>query len=499
MVEDITGDSYEEHFIHSILNPKSICTFGANNKLIDTMGSMQLRNIIAGGFKGNVYPIHPREEIILGLKAYKSVLDLPETPELAFLILPTKAVPQVMEECGQKGIKRLIITSGGFREVGEKGISLSKEIDEIASKYEMRFIGPNCLGVLNTWYDPENEVSKLNTFWPYKLPDRGTISIASQSGTIASHLFWKAKTIGAKFSHSLSVGNENNIDIVDCLDYFKKDPHTNAIGIYIEEIKRGKEFIELAKEITPEKPIVATYAGGSEASNRSVMSHTGSISGNDKIYEAVFKETGIISTNLITDFLNYLRVLSYGIYPKGKRIGILSDSGGSASMMAKLAEQLGLVIPRFSKELESSILKILPHTGSAKNPIDLTFDINQYNLYVKLPKILLKSGEIDALILYGVFDFEEIVKVIETTGQRADEFYELRPSMPGVYLKPLQKLVKKLSIPVFYVGPQEYSNSWYQEFVSRNIPIFDMWDQPVKCMKILCEYAEIREKLNKVL
>ncbi len=496
MGQENSEDLSKNHIIHSIINPKSVCTFGANNQLVNTMGAMQLRNIIAGGFKGNIYPIHPKEEKILGYKAYKSVLDLPETPDLAFLILPTRAVPQVMEECGQKGIKKLIITSGGFREVGDEGKNLSRQIDEIAEKYGMRFIGPNCLGAYNGWYDPENEETYFNTFWNYFIPDRGAVSIASQSGTVASLLTWRAKQMGFKIGKSISVGNENSIDLVDCLEYFKSDPNTNAIGLYIEEIKRGKEFIKIAKEITPKKPIVAIYAGGSEAANRSLISHTGAMAGNDSIYEAVFKETGILHTDFITDFINYLRVLSHGIFPKGRRIAIISDSGGSATMMAKLAEKLSLKIPEFSKELQSGITTMLPSTGSALNPIDITFDINQYNLYVKLPKLLMKSGEIDAIILYGVFGFEEIVQIIESTGQPYPEFRDFRPSMPKVLLRPIQKLVKKLSIPVFYIGPQGYSDEWFREFIDRDIPIFDLWDQPVKCMKILSDYSEIREKLK---
>ncbi|MHA2287398.1 MAG: CoA-binding protein, partial [Promethearchaeota archaeon] len=201
-----------EHFLHNILNPKSIVVFGANNNLLTTMGSMQLRNIIAGGgFNSDIYPIHPRLDIIQGLKVYKSVIDLPIVPDLAFLILPTRVVPQVMEECGEKGIKNLLITSGGFREIGEEGINLSKMIDNIARKFNMRFIGPNCLGIYNAWYRfPEKQNAYINTFWPYATPKRGNISIISQSGTVAGQTFWHAKEMGVKISKSISIGNEKN-------------------------------------------------------------------------------------------------------------------------------------------------------------------------------------------------------------------------------------------------------------------------------------------------
>jgi acyl-CoA synthetase (NDP forming) len=230
----------DKNFIEEILNPRTICIFGANNSPLTTMGAMQLRNIIAGrGFNGSIYPIHPRLEEVQGLKAYKSIFDVPIVPDLAFIILPTKVVPKVMEECGQKGIKRLIITSGGFREIGNVGKELSKQIDAIANKYNIRFIGPNCLGIYNGWYRfPEKNNTYFNTCWPYLPPDKGNISIISQSGTIAAQIFWHAKNMGVKIGKSISVGNEKNIDVVDLLEYFLNDLQTDVIGLYIEEIKR---------------------------------------------------------------------------------------------------------------------------------------------------------------------------------------------------------------------------------------------------------------------
>jgi acyl-CoA synthetase (NDP forming) len=463
------------HFLHRMLNPKSICVFGANNNPITTMGSMQLRNIIAGGgLNGNIYPIHPKLENVQGFKAYKSVLDLPITPELAFLILPPKIVPHVMEECGQKGIKFLIITSGGFRESGQEGRELSEKIDEIAKKYSMKFIGPNCLGVYNGWYAfPEKEDAYFNTCWPYLVPERGNISIISQSGTIAAQIFWHAKDMGVKISKSISVGNERNIDIVDFLNYFKNDPQTEVIGLYIEEIKRGKEFLRIAKEITPKKPIVAIYAAGTEASDRSINSHTGSIGGNDKIFNAVFKETGIISTNSIMEFLHYLRILSYAqiynSFPKGNRIGLITDSGGAGSMMAKSAESYGLKVPEFSEKLKSEIRKYIPPTANPHNPLDVTFDVNFMNLFYYFPKTLMNSGEIDAIIVYGVFDFDEMLEVIEKSGLKVDDKIKNSANIieSGV-LKPIKRLIKKSSIITCYCGPFPYKYTWnwtYQSLV----------------------------------
>ena len=485
----------KKHCLYKILNPDSICVFGANNDLLKSMGSMQMSNI-KSAFKGKIFPIHPKLEIVQDLKAYKSVLDLPEIPDLAFIIIPSKAVAQVMEECGQKGIKHLIITTGGFREIRdrEEGVKLSKKIDAIAKKYNMRFIGPNCIGLYNGF-------ANLNTFWAYIPHEIGNISIASQSGTIASLTSWQTKYMGVKIGKSISVGNENNIDLVDVLEYFMIDEETDVIGLYIEEIKRADEFIKLAKKITPIKPIMAIYVGGSGAAARSTGSHTGSLAGDVKIYDAVFKQTGIISTNSIVDFFLGLRTLLYAkcnnVFPKGKRVGILTASGGSAAILTKRSEMFGLDVPEFSEDLQTKISKLIPPHASGRNPIDLTFFKNHYDFFVTLPKLLLKSGEIDILMFDGIYDLEELNNHYDKLGYPIDEF--MRNSTESFYTnftKPLQRLAHKNSIPIFFSGPQLYSYPSYREFLENNLPIFEFWDAPPKFAAILVKYSELHRKLS---
>ncbi len=488
----------KNHFLNSILNPRSICTFGANNDLMGTMGAMQLHNIIAGGFEGNIYPIHPNLENIQGYKAYKSVKDLPETPDLAFIILPPKVVPEIMEQCGQKGIKHMIVTSGGFREAGSDGVKLSDKIHNIAKKYGIRFIGPNCLGVYNGWFLYPKENTYFSTMWIYIVPKRGNISIISQSGTVACHEVWHANYMDARVGKSISVGNELNIDLVDFLEYFKEDPQTEVIGLYIEEVKRGKRFIELAKEITPKKPIVAIYSGGSEAATRSIMSHTGAMAGNQKIFDSMFKETGIISTTSMMDFLYYLRILSWAqrnqVYPRGNRVGIITDSGGAGSMMIKECESYGLKIPEYSKELQDNFHKLIPATASAHNPVDVTFDMNFYNLFVKFPKLIMDSGEIDGIIIYGVYDFLEVFDVMAKAGFADQTLRDFAMSVDRAFIKPARRLIMKQKVPVFFVGPQPYGYPIYKKFLEQDLPIFDLWDYPTKCMNVLMKYAEYRRK-----
>ncbi|MFW9901280.1 MAG: acetate--CoA ligase family protein [Candidatus Thorarchaeota archaeon] len=493
--------SVRNHFLYPFLNPESIAVFGASNSFLDNMGAMMLRNIIFGGFpKDKIYPIHPRLENIQGLKAYKSILDLPEIPDLSFIILKPNSVLNVFEECGQKGVKHVIIVSGGFREFGIEGKTLSQKIHEIAEKYNIRYIGPNCLGVYNAFYNyPEYQDKCLNTMWIYETPQRGNISIIAHSGTVASHVFWFCNNIGVKIGKSLSIGNEEDIDLVDFLEYLKNDPETDAIGLYIEEIKRGREFIDLVKKITPKKPIVAIYAGGTEAASRSIMGHTGAIAGDDKIFESVFKETGIISTDSIKEFFYFLRAFSNKIIPISNRLGIITDSGGCGAMMAKVAEKSGLILPEFSDELKNKLKQYVPPVANIDNPLDLTFQFNQYNLYIKIPKALINSGEVDGIIIYAAFGFEEVLDIIKTSGGKSyDEFDVPTDLMKGLYLKPIQRLVKKKGVPVFYIGPQGYSNPWIREFINSDIPIFDLWDMPIKCFTVLARYSDYLKKINKI-
>jgi acyl-CoA synthetase (NDP forming) len=502
--EKITDEPYKKHFLYNLLNPKSIAVFGANNDLMGTMGSMQLRNILAGSdLRDNIYPIHPRLEIIQGLKAYKSIFEIPVVPDLAFLILPTRVVPEVMEECGQKGIKNLIITSGGFREIGEEGKKLSQDINSIAKKYDMRFIGPNCLGVYNGWlHYPEKRDAFLNTFWPYVVPEKGSISICSQSGSVAAQLGWHARDYGIKIGRSLSVGNENNVDTCDILEFFRDDPQTEVIGLYIEEVKRGRTFIQLIKEISPLKPIVAIYAGGTEAGNRSIMSHTGSIAGNQKIYDNIFKEAGVTQTNSIFDFMFYLRTFAFAqkfkIYPKGKKVAVVSNSGGPGSMMTKNLELNGLIVPEFSDELKLTLLEDVPSTGSANNPIDVTFDNSFTSILVDFPKTLMKSGEIDSIVVFGVFDFDEVMEVLESSGTKiSDEMKKMKDLIPRMIFKPIKRLMKKYSVPVFYAGPFPYKYHWSQMFIRNNVPFFTMWDDPPKNLAVLTKYSQFRQRTLK--
>lgn len=486
------------HFLHELINPKSVAIYGASNSY-EKFGTMMLFRILTSGFDNtHVYPIHLRLDTVLGCKAYKKIADVPEIPDLVILVIPSRYIVQAFTECAEKGVKHLIIVTGGFREMtDDRKNTYTEEIVEIAKEYGIRFIGPNCLGMYNGWLDPSGQKS-FNMMLSEEVK-RGKFSMVSHSGTIAAQLYRDAENIGLTLGKTFSIGNEANIDLVDFLEYFKDDDETTVIGLYIEEIKRPKRFIQLAKEITPKKPIIAMYGGGSVAGNRAIRSHTGSMAGNKKIFDAMIRETGIIQTYYIEDFLDIVSILSNPnfIYPKGNRIGILTHFGGPGSMVANNAERLGLAVPELSEEFQQKLRNILPPTSNCSNPVDMTFDTDILKFYLKFPKMLMKSGEIDAIIMFGVAGFyDDFGKLQELELskhlEQREGFDDQIKILEKILITPIIKTSQNYSVPVIYVNNQTLASPWSKKVRKEGGIIFKFWDRPVKALAKICKYAEYR-------
>jgi len=286
------------------------------------------------------------------------------------------------------------------------------------------------------------------------------------------------------------------------LEYYKDDEETEVIGLYIEELKRGKRFLELTREITPKKPIVSIYVGGTIGGSRAVQSHTGSLAGNSKIYSAVFKETGVIETNYVQEFLDIALILSNKILPKGNRIGIITNSGGPGAMIANNAENHGLVVPEFSESLQKELKAILPSTAGFDNPIDCTFDMNLPYFYITLPEILMKSGEVDAIFLYGVVGFQDVMsdylqneiigKWAEFQNQSEDNIDKLAEKL----LQPTMKNSQKYSVPIFYINPMSFTSPWSKRLRKNGALLFKLWDRPVNALAKVCEYISYKQKIR---
>ena len=477
----------KDHPLYQIMHPRSVAIVGASND-ITRMGTIQLLNLLAGKYPGKIYPIHPREDSVLGLQAYRRAQDLPEAVDLAILTIPTAAVPGVLEDLGERGVKRAIIISGGFREVGGDGVALEGKILEIARRYGIRFLGPNCIGVVHPGFH----------FNPAMYPhdqQPGAVGVASQSGTYVTQILPLLAASGIGYSQAFSVGNGANLDLVDCLEYLGEDPATRAIVLYVEGIRRLPEFRRVASEVSRHKPIVALYIGGTEAGARAAASHTASISGPDYLYDALFRQCGVLRAYAVEDLFEWAWALASLPAPKGRNMAILTHSGGPASSLADACNRLGLRVPEFSASLQAKIRPLLPATSSSRNPVDLTFFMDMGVLVDKLPRIILEDPSIDGLLLHGIQGSSYLRPIAETAGrwQSLPPYEEFRKLFFPA-LESFVKLPQRYGKPVIasgFAGREDDAVAFVQD---RQLPCYRSPEKAARAMTALCRYAEIRSR-----
>ena len=483
----VRKDIVSENPLNLLMSPKSIAVVGASNDF-SKMGTIQAVNILTNGYKGEFYPIHRKEKMLLQHQAYPSVADLPQAPDLAVLIVPSQKIASLLEEFGKIGTKRAIIITAGFRETGAEGRNMEKKINAVAKDYGIRFVGPNCMGIINS------EIS-LNTTVVPLLAGPGFLGLASQSGTYVTHVLPYLRKRGIRFSKAISLGNEASIDLVDALEYLGNDEQTRAVILYIEGIRDGKRFVEVARRITSRKPVLVHYVGGTAAGARAGLSHTGAMSGPDFLYEGIFKQAGIIRVQTIADLYAHGWALATQPPLKGKRIGILTNSGGPGSSMAHACNQAGLDVPRFSDRLQEEIRPLIEAHASAANPVDLTFDLSTEKLAVTLPEIIMKSGEVDALILYGLTRTGFLREVYSNLrfllgNMTFDEF--LKGSIPlddSAFSLP-RRFAMPFLVSSFFNDDDDYT----QRYQAANVPVFNSPEDAARAMGSLYRHKLIRER-----
>jgi acetate---CoA ligase (ADP-forming) len=349
--------------LDAILRPKSVAVIGASSSP-DKMGHEILKNIIDGGFKGAVYPINPKADVILDLACHKSVKDIAEAPDLAVIIIPARFVPQSVQECGEAGVKGAVIITGGFAEADEEGEKLQNQVVEAAQKFGVRIIGPNCQGVNNPHHP-------LCASWPL-LTYQGKIALISQSGTVgAAMMDWLSEDKLGTASF-VSMGNRADVDEADLIAYFNQDENTDVIAAYIEGIKRPEQFIKSVKQL--KKPLVVLKSGRTPKGKVAAESHTKALAGADAIYEALFTKYNICRAYTAEEFYDYAKALAYLKAPKGNRILFITTSGGAAILATDQAEQEGLDVSSLPGEAAEAITPLIPAHAIKANPIDLTGD-----------------------------------------------------------------------------------------------------------------------------
>ncbi len=376
----------------SLLSPSSIAVIGASRDP-GKIGYAVLRNLLT--FPGPLYPVNPGVKEIFGKKVYPSVLDIPGGLDAAVIAIPARGVPAVLEELGKKGVKLAIILSSGFRETGEEGARLEKELLATARSWGIRIVGPNCLGLIFPHL-------KINTTFDPISPRPGHIGFISQSGAIITTIVdWSLpEEIG--FSAVISVGNQTDLGFIDYIRYAADDATTKAIILYIEEIRNGREFIELMKDVTRKKPVIALKSGASSLGVRAASSHTGSLAGSYAVYQAAFAQTGVIPVYSIREAFNVAGLLASEGYPRGNRAVIITAAGGFAVLAADYADKYGINIIPLPKAMLEELNDFLPALWSHENPLDIIGD-GGAERYAKVFDVMIRhQDEWDIAIIIAV-------------------------------------------------------------------------------------------------
>lgn len=398
--------------IDSIFSPKSIAIIGASRQQ-GSVGQSLLANIIDSRFQGVVYPVNPKAQAILGIKSYPRVLDIPDDVDLAVIIVPASLVPQVLEECGVKGIKGAITISAGFREIGGHGVKLEQTVKDIIKKYNIALVGPNCLGVINTASD-----SSMNATFGTQMPKKGNISFISQSGALCVAVLDYAKEANIGFSKFISMGNKAGLTENDLLDYLNEDRQTDVILMYLEDLVNGREFMSIARKITSHprnpKPIIALKAGRTFVGAKAASSHTGSLAGSDKVYDAIFDQCGVIRGDTLEEIFDYVKVFSSQPLPRGKNVVIVTNSGGPGILATDSCIRYGLNIASLSSTTKKTLKSILPPTANLNNPMDLIAEAQHEEYEIALTAMLKQNNIHAALIILTPTAFTNVEKIAKS-------------------------------------------------------------------------------------
>jgi len=376
-----------------IFYPRGVAVVGASNRE-GNFGRFFLEGFVQMGFE-KLYAVHPGEREVLGVQTYPSVKDIPAEVDLAVVVSPRDTVPGIVEECTQKGVKGVVIFTAGFGEKGDEGRRLEREIVKIAHRGHTRIIGPNCQGI----YCPASRVTHFSG-----LPrESGTVAMISHSGSLSAVLPMAAIAQGIRFSKVVSNGNECDLNAVDFLEYFGQDPETKIIIAYLEGVKDGRRFCQLARSISKEKPIIVWKGGTTERGARAAASHTGALSGSSQVWQAALAQTGIISAQSGEELLDYLQAFYYLPTPQGKRVAILSGPGGPAVAAADACIEAGLELAQLSPRTRRRIAEVIPPVGtSTDNPIDLGMGSGfAPQWYTHSIKALGEDEGVDLLLIIG--------------------------------------------------------------------------------------------------
>lgn len=454
--------------LDALFKPKSIAIIGASNNPL-SIGHIVIQNLVDHNYKGPIYPINPKSNVIKSFKTYPSITDVPDEVDLVNISIKNSLVPIVLEDCGKKGVKFAIVHTAGFKEVGEEGVKLEKQIVEIAHKYGMRIYGPNSQGIQNS--DPSVSVYANFTFVP-QIP--GNISIVAQSGGVGETLKLQLYNIGLGTRMYSSFGNEADVSMNDIIDYYGQDDETKVIMVHIETIKDPAGFLEVARRVVPKKPILVVKTGRTSEGVKAVASHTGSLMEQDTMAEAIFEKAGVMRFDNQQEMIEAAIALSTQPVPKSENIVIVTNTGGPAIIAVDECIKSGLKLAELSPQTGKALGELLFSEAIISNPVDViaTAGAKEYGGTVEL---LLKDPNIDALILNFVtppfVDCEAVARKLGEIGSTAD--------------KPIVCIILTI---------EEKFGEVIRLIRKSGVPVFDFPESAAKALTAMINYGKIKQR-----
>jgi acetyl coenzyme A synthetase (ADP forming)-like protein len=407
--------------------PRSVAVIGASSDPT-SIGGKLFHNILSTGFTGPLYPVNPKAKVINSVRAYPTILDVPDEVDLAYIIVPQRFVIDVAHQCAEAGVRGIVVISAGFSEVGPEGAILEHELLEIVRDSGMRMVGPNCMGLLNT----APSVQLNGTFAPV-YPPAGNVAMSSQSGALGIAILDYASRNNIGISQFVSVGNKADVSGNDLLLAWEDDPQTDVITLYLESFGNPKRFSRIARRIGRRKPIVAVKSGRSTAGSRAASSHTGALASSDVAVQALFRQAGVIRVDTIEELFSTANLLANQPIPLGSRVGIVTNAGGPGILAADALESNGLVLPELSIELQAAIRSQLPEEASTRNPVDLIASGGPIE-FDHAVSLLLESGEVDSVIVIYVPTSSEGAQGVASALSRCQERYNGVVTLLSVFM-----------------------------------------------------------------
>lgn len=459
------------NFLDPIFKPRSIAVIGASTHL-EKWGYRMVVRPLNTGFRGTIYPVNPNSQEVAGLKTFAKISDLPPNIDLAVITLPRPMVAEALQECLTRGLRGVIVISAGFAETGNEGKRFQDEIVQIASEAKIPLVGPNCMGI---W----SAAVGLNLAFE-EAPFRGSVAFISQSGTLGNYLMLLARAKGYGFSGFVSSGNQAMLEVTDYLEYFGNDESTRAIILYIEGIQDVKRFARVTQEVVRRKPVMVYKAGRFDVGIRAALSHTASMAGNDKIFEALCRQIGLIRCYDPLHTFDMAVALASQPLPRNNRLAIVSGGGGYCVTMAEASVSWGLDVPPLDPSAAEKIKKILPPFAPHPwNPVDTASDTRPMT-YARILEILMGLDYIDGIIMMIPFMFEYQMRSAASIRELMDAT-EIICSLPGKFNKPILGNM----IPRANAGPA------LDLFQKAGIPFYPSQDESARAMHALVRYARI--------